>query len=629
MLQAQMPLGAGGDGNPRSTTPGDSSKTARLRRSDPAWQSGSELLRGNDTFCQWDSTMPFTHRYNRIRATGQAFVDLGHYASPQRMLSPEQQLLPGLHSGFNPYSIQNKNPDHYRVYRAKIPLTRFSYFQAGGGFVSLDMMHTQNIRPNWNISLDYSSVNNREIYEGSRQDHLHRGTMAGSYYHTNNKRFTNLTVFSWNRARRNENGGIEGDSLFFGDNSISDNGGIKIINRGNYYPRLNSAKSFYGNRKHISESRLNSANHKTYVFHRVEWNRSSFRYSDDNLDTSFYGKQTWLSQDSIQDSSSWNGLNNRIGLGFKAGNQKTSLFLRTAFMHDWLSYYSRNFLSSKDYYFSQGIHADLSVKSEKWNINSSIYGYFNGYNSGDYLISADGNYILSDKLSISAAISTGSVSQGVFFQRFFGNHHRIINSFDKNQILKLNAGLVFKSKYLDINITLNSGSYKNLIYSYADAGFKQSGSVNLTSVQTDFLGKFGKFRTLHRTILQRTSDSRIIAVPTFTTQSAFYFQGHLFKKAMLARFGLDLSYWNSFTAYAYRPDLAWFYIQPDGRKAGNYPFADLFFSGEIKTVIVSLKLEHFNSNIAGYGANNAFISASGYATEPLRFLVGVIWRFHY
>jgi hypothetical protein len=75
--------------------------------------------------------------------------------------------------------------------------------------------------------------------------------------------------------------------------------------------------------------------------------------------------------------------------------------------------------------------------------------------------------------------------------------------------------------------------------------------------------------------------------------------------------------------------MAMFYISPGGRPGGNYPYADFFFSGEVKTLIFTVKFEHWNNYIANAGYNNAFFSARNYAGEPMRLLIGLNWRFYY
>lgn len=630
----QEALGGGGPGSSgtaaSTAAPGsDSTAKPKLPKSDPRHQRYDQLSLQSDTFYTWDSTLPMVQRYNKIRASGEPFADLGYYASPQVSRLLQAFTAPGLQTGFNPYPFQNKQPDDMVFHDARIPLTRFSYFQGAGGFVSLDAMHTQNIRKGWNISLDYSSLNNKEFYEGSRQDHLHRATRLGSAYTGKNGRYRNFVILTWNRARRNENGGQTDDTLLYRDKSIDSLSGIGIDTRGFFYPELNSARSYYGSRHHILEQQYSLKSSGFYLFHRVDWTRTVYRYSDDTRDTGFYGAGYWYSNGNINDSSAWNGLSNRAGAGLRFRKAGADVMARAWYSHEWMGYTALHFLSDRDLYYSQGLHGLMQATSGKFKLRAAMDQYFDGYNAGDRKLTADAELRISPSLSINAGIGNQVAQPALFFRRFFNNHFRVLNDFSAIKSSQISAGITWKSKYVLIEGLLSSGQTEGLIYSNGDAGFLQAGTLNYSRVQAHILLRAGAFHTDHRILLQRYSDQNVFPAPAFSTLSSFYLQGKLFRKAMLARAGVDVSYWSSYNAMAYRPDLAWFYISRGGRQAGNYPVADLFFSGEVKTVIFTVKLEHWNNYIVNYGASNAFMSARDYAIEPLRLLIGVVWRFHY
>lgn len=628
---AQIPAGGGGVG--MMSGPGDSrtdsSTTAQLPKSDPRSQSFRLLQLGIDTFIAWDSTLPMVQRYNRARASALPYVDLGYYSSPQRSLWLNPFAAAGLQTGFDPYPFQNKRAENAVFHDAKVPLTRFSYFQGGQGFASLDAMHTQNIGKNWNISLDYHSLNNRELYTGSLQEHLHRGTRLGSFYRSKNGRYRNFLILTWNRARRNENGGADKDSLLYRDDITANLSGVGMNTRGFYYPRLSQARSFYGHRHHLLEQQYRLLKKGPYLFHRADWTRTVYRYSDDTRDTSYYGATYWQSDKNINDSSAWNGLSNRLGAGWQLHRAGLDMAIKTWYSHEFMSFTALNFLAEPDLYYSQGIHGEAMGRAAGLTVNASLDQYFDGYNAGDRKFDASAEWQLFKGFSVHGSLQNQVQSPGLFFRRFFNNHFRILNNFNAIRSSEFTAGATVQSKHWLLQGTFGAGTVDGLIYSIYDATFRQAGRLNYTRLQGRIMFNAGPFYTDHRITLQQYSNEAAWSAPAISTLSSLYFQGKLFKKAMLARFGVDVSYWSSYTAWAYRPDLAWFYISPGGRLGGNYPVADLFFSGEVKTVIVTLKLEHWNNYIVNYGASNAFMSAQNYPIEPLRFMLGVVWRFHY
>ncbi len=624
-----MTTSTGGAGGRR--TGGDSARSSarNLPRINPRVASFGGLSLGLDTFVKQDTTLPFLQRYNKARASAQPFSDLGHYSSPQQSLLLNPFSETGLQTGLQLYTFQNKKPDGIHFYDAKVPFTRFNYVQGGNGFIVLDALHTQNLSKNWNISLDYSSVNNGELYEGSLQNHLHRATRAGSFYKSKNGKYKQFVVLNWNRARRNENGGIINDSIFFDDARTDTLEGIDINQRGFYYPRLKIAKSFYGNRHHVLEQQWNAFGKGIYLYQRTDWNRTVYRFFDPRLDTSFYGSNRFFSKDTINDSCAWNGLNNRLGMGF---NLKKNGFLmagRAYYGYEYANFSTLHFLKGKDIYHSHGLHGETELRKGLLEARFKIDAYLAGYNSGDRNLSGLVKLGIGKNTSLRIGIQTQKYTQALRFRRFFGNQFRFINNFGSTSISELNAGFTLQTRAILLDVTGRAGNINGLVYSYKTPEFRQAGKLNYAQIQARAQFKLGKLYTDHQFVLQQYSDKQVFSAPAFSTISSFYFQGHLFKKAMLARIGVDVNYYSSYTAYAYRPDMAMFYISPGGRPGGNYPYADFFFSGEVKTLIFTVKFEHWNNYIANAGYNNAFFSARNYAGEPMRLLIGLNWRFYY
>lgn len=631
-LQAQITGGIDRMGRTDLEAPQGSTDSLRRptgAKSDPGISSYTNLSAGRDSFARWDSTLPMAHRFDIARATGQPIVDLGHYASPQKSLLLQPFVQSGLQSGLNPYAFQNVNPETFSFYRAKVPLTRFSYQQGGSGFIALQAQHTQNIRKNWNITLDYRSVNNKEYYINSKQDHLHRGTSLGSYYTSKNGKLKQFTILTWNRARRLENGGLEDDSLLFQDKAINRQERFSINTRGVYRTNLSAAQSVYANRHHLTETQYSMGKGKPYLFHRADWTRTLYRYLDPRRDTGFYGAQTYRSTDSLNDSSAWNGLSNRIGLGKHFKTEKMQMGLRAWYSYEWMSYGAKYFLSGKDENVSQGLHADAYGQGKNWLWQAEAATYQSGYNKGDYNLMLKGQWNPLKRWTVTGHYQSQKATPGLFQQRFFSNQFRISNSWPAVNSSATELGIAYRGKRTRLQLAYISGKTEGLIYNSGDAVFRRASGFTYSQIRGHVHLQAGKLHTDHILYLQNISDETVWSAPRFSTLSSLYLQGYMFKKAMHARFGVDVAWQSEYTAWAYRPDMATFYIRNTGRPGGNYPVADVFFTGEIKTVIVTFKMAHINNYLVNYGVSNAFMSAQGYAIEPQRFVLGLVWRFHY
>jgi len=612
---------------PQSRT--DSLRKLTGTKSDPGTVRYTDLSAGRDSFARWDSTMPMVQRYDIARATGQPVLDLGHYASPQKSLLLQPSVQTGLQTGFNPYCFQNANPEMFSFYRAKVPLTRFNYQQGGSGLIALQAQHTQNIRKNWNIALDYRSVNNKEYYINSKQDHLHRGTSLGSCYTSKTGRLKQFTILTWNRARRLENGGMTNDSLFYNDKAIDTQARFSFNTRGVYRASLSRAQSVYGSRHHLAETQYSMGKGKPYLFHRADWTRTQYRYLDPLRDTGFYGAQNYRSADSLNDSSVWNGLSNRLGLGHHIKTAHMQTGMRVWYSYEWMSYGAKYFLSGKDENVSQGLHADAYGQRKNWLWQADVATYLNGYNKGDYNLVLNGQWNPLKRWMITGRYQAQQATPGMFQQQFFSNQFRISNSWPAVKSTAAELGVAYHGKRTRVGLAYISGKAEGMIYNSGDAVFRRSAEITYNRLRGHIHLQAGKLHTDHIFYLQNISDENVWSAPLFSSLSSLYLQGYMFKKALHSRFGVDVAWQSQYKAWAYRPDMTTFYISNVGRPSGNYPVADLFLSGEVKTVIVTFKMAHINNYLVNYGVSNAFMSAQGYAVEPLRFVLGLVWRFHY
>jgi len=140
---------------------------------------------------------------------------LGLNNGPTQSLTFNPHRQSGIQLGLNPYGPLLQSSDSFEFYQVSMPFTRFHYSQGDGRFIGLQALHSQNFSPTWNSTVRYNSVLNQDQYPGSNQDHLFRNIQWGSHFVSPNGRLTQQSIATWNRARRNENGGLYNDSSFY------------------------------------------------------------------------------------------------------------------------------------------------------------------------------------------------------------------------------------------------------------------------------------------------------------------------------------------------------------------------------------------------------------------------------
>lgn len=618
-------LGGGMTENAMSTTPTDTINTAGLKRSDPAVQFASQLRMGIDTFEKWDSSFLHVQRYNKAYASGLPVSDLGTVGSPQRILKYSPFIAEGFQTGFNPYAIQNKNPENFKFYKAAVPLSRFYYTQGANGVFLLDVLHTQNFSPTWNVTVDFSSVQNGEIYTGSNQNHLHRGTMLGSQFTGKNGKYSNQLILSWNRARRAENFGLRNDSLFFLPNDT-----VNVRKMGNYYPSTSTTSSFYGTHHHKLDQkyRLNSQH---YIFLQNNWIKEKYAFSekDQTPDTAVYGKQYTFQTGAFIDSVVWIQFNSAAGYGKEAKkDDRFPLAYRFSASYN-RALYNTIYKTQADIQYYSGLHGQIAYnpyKVKALTIDAKTDVFVGGMMKGNYLIAGNAALRLNKHFQIAAAARSQRYNAPAYTLKYNGNYFQTENTFSPTFSNMLKGGIIAGFKHIHVQIFAESGTQNNFLYTNQNGQWAQGNKLNYANLTGNIQLKFGKFYWINQVMWQTHSQLTSIPVPALHVLSGLYFEGMTFKKAMLMRTGIDLMYSSGYTAYKYNPMTAIFY--PGSTRSGNYPVADFYVSGEIKTVMLFLKMEHLNQYLTNVGFNNSYISAQSYPIEPLRFRFGFIWRFH-
>jgi hypothetical protein len=124
-------------------------------------------------------------------------------------------------------------------------------------------------------------------------------------------------------------------------------------------------------------------------------------------------------------------------------------------------------------------------------------------------------------------------------------------------------------------------------------------------------------------LLQFTSNSDVFRVPTFACKHSYFVDFKMFKNAMAVQTGIDLRYNTAFYADAYNPAMAAFYRQNEV-EIGNYLWADIFVSLQIKHATIFLKLLHIN---ALWEKNPTYFMLSHYPGQDFTLQWGFVWKF--
>src|SRR6185369_16746373 len=97
------------------------------------------------------------------------------------------------------------------------PYSELNYMLASRAEQLIELVHTQNIKPNWNFLGQYRLVNAPGFFKNQKTNH--NNYLLTSWYQTINKRYNAYLVLLGNKLQAGENGGIQ-DTANFLDNNV-------------------------------------------------------------------------------------------------------------------------------------------------------------------------------------------------------------------------------------------------------------------------------------------------------------------------------------------------------------------------------------------------------------------------
>ena len=210
-----------------------------------------------------------------------------------------------------------------------------------------------------------------------------------------------------------------------------------------------------------------------------------------------------------------------------------------------------------------------------------------------------------------------------YWQYYAGNHDFWKRgSFNTENTLKVSA------KYINTRLrTEAGGSMTNTKgYVWMDSTFSIRQETKPFSTYTAWVKQHFKVWKLHfveSVYLQKSMNEDVLSLPLVSIFSSTYIEFETRNKALRAQFGVDLAYDSKFYADNYRPSTMTFYNQRL-EKQGNLLQSTVFLDLRISRCNIFAKYEHFDYYFRN-GGN--YFSAYDYPINPPLFRFGLRWSF--
>lgn len=524
----------------------------------------------------------------------------------------------GARLGKNVFDRYAYDPHRVNYYNTRSPYSHIFYVQGQRGEQVFEATHTRNITPGWNAGVAYQIISgNRQIGVSNlrRDGYLSsQAVKAFTHYRSENEKYDLFANFTHLNHEQIEFGGIiPGEANRF------------LFQQALTYLNQASTREFRSNYHLMHIYKLAGENLK--LFHSFDWGRQRDIFQDDAIQRQNNGEPVFYPRvltplTRTDDRTAYREMENVAGV---TGNNKLSFYKAYA-----------KFRNSKlDYRVLSIAQQDSSERYNESNesLNQLFVGGELRLMYGQALLSFDGEFQMTNDYKVGATAKLGPLqgrvsrvlrSPSLIEQRIISNHFEWTNNFNNSVTDRLEA--TFASKLGErqfVRLTGHFNHIKRHIYFDTVAVPRQyADNQQVFGVELQHHIRFGKIHFENFVAYTNTSEAPVIRIPEWLFDSKLYFEGALFRNALIGQFGVQVYSPTAYMADAYMPVTQQFHLQ-NSFNIQPYPVADVFITADIKNLNVFLKMANIASDLTAPG----YFSTPYYPGMRTSFVFGIKWMF--
>lgn len=582
----------------------------------------ADLLNNTENIFYPDTAVRHFHRFTELETRRYHYQNLGNLGTALSPIFYEAPDVIGERSGYYVYDHWFNAPEDIKYFNTRSPYTKLDLKMGGNGRSWLDVTHTRNVNPRWNVGIDFRRVTaDKQFSPSPNRSRDNKNVTSTAYdfftfYRSKDDRYQLLANFSRMNHTVNEMGGIS----YIG--SLEDNS-PEIIEYDDSGSMLQGrARSGQLNvRFHVYQQY--KLNELAEVYHVLDRSTQRNEYIHPSLDNnSDYYHQILISPDSTTDRLEQTYWQNELGLKGDVNH----LYYRFYYKRRDLQFNTKYFLpyrESEDYAgFALRLAADSSLMLAT---------------EGEYLLG--GYYKAGARMRLKwleASLHRYQYKPAFIERQYFGNHDEWYNSFEAPTSNILRASVLLPFKGLEIRAGLRASVVENHIYFTADSLSSTSRPFNVRPEQAgasaQILSPFAFIRwEVAPRIFWETDityskvtgrSAGVFNIPELIYNGSFYYEGEMFGGNMYGQVGLDAHWRSSYYANAYDPVTQQYLVQND-LQLPAYPVIDVFFGFKISRTRVFLRMSHLNQGVPAEG----YFVTPYYPGVRRTFDLGVDWLF--
>ncbi len=517
----------------------------------------------------------------------------------------------------------------------------------------LNILHTQNVNPDFNLGFSYFNINSDGQYQ-NQEAITNAISLFSSYELENYQLHASINI---NSARVFENGGLVDEASLQNPDFETEDHAVRI-NARNYVNNNSilvsqSWQPFFYSDNDTGEGSFSQWLRGFRLYHILQYDRFRRTYNDESPLSAFY-PEVLISTLQTSDSVAYTDLTNKLmvelppfsrgSLSFNARGGIKNEFVRgsynipgdTVFYHTSAEPSNYFFLTQPDGFtvidrrgHKYGSNALVALADGSIGDVFSVWGrgnlFFHGRRAGEYDLHAGITFDLfegKNRSVLEASLRQSETTPSIFLNSYSSNHFVWQNDFSKTGQSIVDGKLRMPERGFETSVSFNL--LNGLIYFDETAHPRQHNEVipvlNLRFKKDFRLWRFG-FRNI--TEYQVSGNHDVLPLPELSIYQSAWFEQTLISDILVMQVGFDIWYNTRYRGYAYQPAFSGFHLQ-DERQLGNYPYLDVFINFKHKRLRVFFKGEHLN---AGYPDHDYF-SVLHYPRNQQMFKLGLSWSFY-
>ena len=601
-----------------------------------------------------DSSVNDFYRRFPVPAT---YIFLGNTGNAARNLLFTPNMTPGFDPGFHAYDPYKWKLETTRFYHTTRPYSQISYLLGTRVEQVIELLHTQNVSPDWNISFAYRLINSPGFFKNLNTNH--NNYLVSSWLQSRNKRYNNYFIFLRNKLASGESGGMLDTADFLNDPVWKDRFAIPTRLGGD--PAFTA--DFFSGTSRISTGNLTNefqlllrnqydlgrkdslVTDSTVIplffprlrfEHTLSYKSNKYEFFDNVSDSAYYqdyyDSSISASLDTFRVKDSYRELINDFSIYQYPDARNLHQFIRLGVAHQHIA---GQFSSGSASMYNLYGHAEYrnKTRNQKWDLLLNGVLYFTGLNAGDYSAAASIERFAGPRLGqLRLGFENVSRTPSFIYDPRSSFYFDTPKSFNKENTTRL-----YGSYFLPVlQLRLSADYYLLSNYTYVTDWYQleqESSLFNVLRVAVQKTFRFGKKKNMHWHAdlwLQQRVGSGPVNLPSLFTRHRIGYEGNLGFRNLRIAMGLEGKYRAPYRADDYSPVLRQFFYQNRLRISNPLPDISAYVHFRIRPFSAFVRFENLNTartDLDGFNFTNNNLVAPGYALPGLQVRVGIYWSF--